>query len=106
MSSIEIRTLLEELIGVHGVELAKGHLLEKLICYLPQETTEAFVREYKETSHRHWILERLKPHVCTEYSCGFQPTGRNPQHDGCMELLSNDFIEATQRIEGVYVAPD
>lgn len=59
----------------------------------------------RDMSHRDWIISRLKPHTCTESSCGYHPSGRNAHHDGCLELSSDDFIRATLRVSH-YVAPD
>ena len=54
------------------------------------------------------ILADLRPHTCTDYSCGFN---RRPvSHVGCMELPSDVFIEATKatpkKENGEPLAPD
>jgi hypothetical protein len=54
------------------------------------------------------ILSSLKPHVCTDESCGVNRRPKN--HVGCMELDSDVFIQATQmterRYDGAPQAPD
>ena len=56
-----------------------------------------------------FILARLVPHVCSVESCGPGFKWRK-NHAGCFELLSDDFIEATQmtpyRADGNRLAPD
>ena len=54
------------------------------------------------------IIGSLKPHVCTDDSCGVN--NRPKHHVGCMELDSDIFIQATQltakRYDGTNLAPD
>ena len=54
------------------------------------------------------ILNDLRPHECTDYSCGVNRRPAN--HVGCMELSSDVFIQATQatakRYDGTPLAPD
>ena len=48
---------------------------------------------------RQWILDRLTPHQCTKFGCGYQPQGHNPHHEGCFEFSSDDFVTATQMVK-------
>lgn len=60
------------------------------------------------TDIRQMILDSLTPHVCTDASCGVRRRPSN--HEGCMELDSDVFVEATRltpaRYDGTPLAPD
>lgn len=48
------------------------------------------------------ILNSLTPHQCTRFSCG---TDHNPLHEGCLELDSDVFIEATELVKAITAEP-